>query len=308
MQSRFGYCCINSTLQESGVTCNRTMRKATFEIRGLSYASELLLLNVKDLEKIVHWNFQNGVELFRISSDIAPWASEYDILNLPNIDEIVEVFERIGNFVLDNGMRLSMHPGQFNCLASPNEAVVQNSFKDLIMHGSIMDLLGLPRDHNASINIHVGGAYGDPSSAIERWCFNFNRLPDSVRSRLTLENDDKRNMFSIPMLYEGAHKKVGIPLVFDSLHFTCGPQDSSYEEALSLAVSTWPNNIRPVCHHSSAKKIWEDSKIPSMVTHADYIYEKFNDCGYSVDIDLEAKAKEKAWLKYNSSFAVKDIN
>jgi UV DNA damage endonuclease len=300
--TRFGYCCINTTLQKEGVTCNRTMRKATFEIRGLKYASELLLLNIKDLEKIVRWNFKNGIEIFRISSDIAPWASEYDILDLPNVDEIISVFDRIGNFVKQNNVRLSMHPGQFNCLASSSESVVSNSFKDLIMHGAIMDLLGLPRDHSAPINIHVGGAYGDPKSALERWCLNFDKLPTSVRSRLTLENDDKRNMFSIPMLYEGAYKTRNIPLVFDSLHYTCGPQDSSYDEALSLAVSTWPVGIRPVCHHSSAKKIWEDEKTPSMVTHADFCYEKFKDLGYSLDVDLEAKAKEQAWFKYNSSF------
>jgi UV DNA damage endonuclease len=278
------------------------MRKATFQQKGLQYASELFLLNALDLEKIIHWNFQNGIQLFRISSDIAPWASEYDILELPNIDKIVDVLERIGSFVNQNNMRLSMHPGQFNCLASPNESVINNSFKDLNMHGVVMDLLGMPRNHNASINLHVGGAYGDPQSALERWCLNFDRLPDSVRSRLTLENDDKRNMFSIPMLYEGAYKKRSIPLVFDSLHYVCGPQDSSYSEALSMAVSTWPSDIRPVCHHSSAKKIWEDPKTPSMVTHADFCHEKFDDCGYSVDVDLEAKAKEQAWLKYNYCF------
>ena len=47
---------------------------------------------------------------------------------------------------------------------------------DLEMHGKLMDLLGMPRSRWAKINIHIGAAYGDKPSAIDRWCKNFNLL------------------------------------------------------------------------------------------------------------------------------------
>ena len=95
-----------------------------------------------------------------------------------------------------------------------------------------MDLMGQPRNHWSKINIHLGASYGDREGSIERWCRNFERLPDSVQSRLTLENDDRGNLYSTKMIYDGVYKRLGVPIVFDSHHFECGPQDSSYEEAI----------------------------------------------------------------------------
>jgi UV DNA damage endonuclease len=109
-------------------------------------------------------------------------------------------------------------------------------------------------------------------------------------------------MFSTAMLYEGVHKRTGTPIVFDSLHFACGPQDTTYAEAIDMAVSTWPSDIRPVCHHSSSRKRWEDPSTPSPATHSDYIHEPFDDRGHSVDVDLEVKAKELAWFDYMKRF------
>jgi UV DNA damage endonuclease len=78
-----GYACINMTLsnQKPKVTTNRSMIKRTFHDRGVSYASQLALENVRDLFHILKWNKQNNVKLFRLSSEIFPWASEYDFRN-----------------------------------------------------------------------------------------------------------------------------------------------------------------------------------------------------------------------------------
>ena len=52
---RLGYACINMTLQQAGgITTNRSMRQKTFNERGLAYASELALQNVKDLVNIIN--------------------------------------------------------------------------------------------------------------------------------------------------------------------------------------------------------------------------------------------------------------
>ena len=92
--SNYGYCCINTTLQKSDkVTTNRSMIKRTFAAKGINYASELALQNVKDLVKIINWNNRNGIKLFRISSDMFPWMSEYNLSDLPDYDKIKNVLK-----------------------------------------------------------------------------------------------------------------------------------------------------------------------------------------------------------------------
>ena len=94
-------------------------------------------------------------------------------------------------------IRITSHPGPFNVLTSPHRLVVDNCIKDLSTHGEIFDLMGLSRTPYNKINIHIGGAYGDKISAMDRFCKNFERLPQSVQTRLTVENDDKSSMYSV---------------------------------------------------------------------------------------------------------------
>lgn len=302
MSIRLGYACINMTLssQKPRVTTNRSMIKRTFLAKGLPYASELIEKNSEDLLKILQWNEEHNITLYRMSSDIAPWASEYRFEELPGYDKILSNFQKAGNFAKAHGHRLSFHPGAFCCLASKSEKVVQNAIKDLNIHGEIMDMLGQPRNHNAKINIHVGGAYGDPTSAIARFCKNFQRLSEATKSRLTLENDDKKNMYSVKMLYEGAYKVAGIPIVFDYHHHKFCTGGMSEHEALEMAASTW-GNIVPNCHYSESRCIEKNIKC-NPTAHSDYVYNKIEDYGLDLDICLEAKAKELAVLKYREMF------
>ena len=196
----YGYACINmgfSTLPKSKrITTNRGMIKRTFTERGLPYASELALLNLKDLNKILVWNLENNIYFYRISSDIIPWASEYDITDLPHFEEIAYEAEKAGDFARQHNMRLTSHPGPFNKLASPKERVFELTRKDLTVHGDLFDLIGLERSPYAKLNIHVGAAYGNKPFALDNFCRNFERLPESVKTRLTVENDDKKSLYS----------------------------------------------------------------------------------------------------------------
>ena len=303
MTARFGYCCINMELQETkGITCNKTMRKATFEKKGLTYASELSLKNVTGLEKIIDWNIEKDLKVFRMSSTLFPWASEYRWDDLPDIEEIRKIMSRTGKKATESGLRLSFHPGPFNCLTSENPNAVLNCIRDLKMHGDMMDMFEQPRSHWAKINIHIGGAYGDRPSALARWCKNFDLLPESVKSRLTVENDDRKNLYSTKMLFDSIYKILQVPIVFDSHHFECGPEDASYEESLAMAVASWPKGIRPMCHHSNSKKLYEDDTVNTYAAHSNYYYKPFRDLGYEVDVALEAKAKERALFKYRKDF------
>lgn len=301
--SRYGYACINIELQSQKprIFCSRAMIKRTFQSKGIDHASDLALQNVKDLVKIIEWNNENDVKVFRMTSCLFPWASEYEIEQLKDFEEIKTYLEKAGLLARENNQRLSFHPGPFNILASAKEHVIENSIKDLSIHGKILDLMGMPRSHWSKINIHVGGAYGDRSSSLARFCKNFDRLPENVKTRLTVENDDRPTLYSTKMLYEGVSRVIGVPIVFDSHHYECGPQDASYSESLLMAVSTWPESVTPQCHHSNSRKFYEDEKA-KIVAHSDWYYKPFNDLGLNLDVVLEAKMKEKALVKYWNDF------
>ncbi len=303
MTTRFGYACINMTLQKQKprVTCNRSMIKRTFQQKGLPYASQLALANSMDLIKHVAWNNAHGIKVFRITSCMFPWHSEYDLTELPDYEAIKSNLEIAGKMAMESNQRLSTHPGQFNVLTSEREEVVLNAVDELDKHGILFDLMGLPRSPAAKINIHIGGAYGDRQSAMDRWCKNYERLSDSAKSRLTVENDDRESLYSTKMLYDNIVSRTGTPIVFDSHHFACGPQDSSYEEAFLMAVDSWPVGVRPQCHHSNSRKKYEDPTVKDCA-HSDWYYEPFDDCGFSVDVVLECKKKEIALFKYLKDF------
>lgn len=298
---RLGYACINMGLQESrGIQTSRGMIKKTFQQKGASYASSLALQNCKDLIEIVKWNNENGIKVFRITSCLFPWASEYQIDDLPDIEQISAALQEVGKVAKEGGQRLSQHPGPFNILASETERVVNNCIIDLKIHQKTMDLMQQPEDRWAKINIHVGAAKGDREKALETWCRNFDRLPDGVKNRLTVENDDKENLYSIKMLYEGVFKRTGVAIVADQHHHECGPQDIPWSEALPLAASTW-SDVRPTCHLSNSRRI--EMEGVNKNAHSDWYYTPFNDCGLDVDVVLEAKMKERALFRYKTQFA-----
>ncbi len=299
---RIGYACINMFLAESNITVNRTMVKKTFSAKGIAYASELALKNVMDLEKITDWNIEKQLLLYRMSSDMFPWMSEYEFSELPDIIAIREVLSRVGQKAWNAGLRLTFHPGPFNVLATRRAEVLQKTIKELRQHGEIMDMLGLPRSPFAKINLHVGGAYGDKESAIDRFCDNYQLLPDTARLRLTVENDDRGNLFTTQDLLK-AHRRIGIPAVFDYHHHQLNPGEWSEREAMTAATATWPEGITPIVHYSSSRRAFEEPLV-SEVAHADYIYDYINLYGQQADIMLEAKAKERAVLRYLDEFSV----
>ena len=282
------------------ITTNRGMIKRTFKAKGIAYASELAELNTRDILPILEWNQRHNIKVFRMSSCLFPWASEYMLEDLPQWEKIVLNLKRAGDYAKANGIRLSFHPGPFNILSSNKEHVVNNSIVDLSIHGKIMDIMGMPRSHYAKINIHIGASYGDRVSAIDRFCKNFERLNDSVRSRLTVENDDRANLFSTKDLYYGVYKKVGTPIVFDYHHHKFRSSDLSEKDALELAVQTW-GKIIPTCHYSESACLKEGKK-KVLNAHSDYIYDKIENYGHRLDIVIEAKAKEKALMKYRKDW------
>jgi UV DNA damage endonuclease len=301
VQNRLGYCCINLTLGDKGITANRGMVKKTFLEKGIPYASELSLKNAKDLVKIIEWNNQNGIQLYRMTSDLFPWVSEYEIQDLPDYQEICEVLLQGGKIAMDGGQRLTFHPSPYSVLASQNDSVVTKAIKELRQHGEIMDIMGLERSTFYPINIHVNTAKPTKEEAAERFCVSFQRLPDSVKKRLVVENDDKRSAFTPKDLYDFVYSKIGIPITFDFHHYKCNPNEGiTEEEALDLCLSTWKES-RAITHYSDSRKIYEDISAKE-VAHSDWIWNKnLPTYGKSFDIELEVKMKELALLKLLNS-------
>ena len=105
------------------------MIKKTFKERGTTYASEIALQNVTDLLTILQWNVDNDIRFFRMSSDIFPWASEYDLEQLPDFNAIADILRKCGDFATQHGIRLTTHPGPYNKLCSSDERIINNTVK-----------------------------------------------------------------------------------------------------------------------------------------------------------------------------------
>jgi UV DNA damage endonuclease len=283
-----GYACINLSLQTEKITSTRGMIKKTFTEKGAQYASQLALQNIQDLLKIVDWNLKHGFRLFRVTSDLFPWASEYRIAQLPDYVEIRALLEEIGS----RPIRLTVHPGPFNHLAGQGK-VLDNTITDLEYHSEVFDLMGLTPSHWNKINIHAGGTYGDKQATLNRFAENFKKLSENLRARLTVENDDRPSLYSVKdllFLYEN----IGTPIVFDYFHHSLHPDGLTEEEGFLTAFDTW--DVRPVFHYSDSRQEREDPKA-RREAHADWLYSPANTYGKEVDIVFESKMKELAIMR-----------
>jgi len=296
MPQRLGYACINTRLAAEGVQTSRGMIRRTFDAKGVPHASALALQNAQDLLRVVQWNADHGVRVFRITSCLVPWASEFELEEMPDHAEFGATLARCGQLAVESDQRLSFHPGPFNCLSSDSERVVQNSIRDLRYHGEVCDLLGLPRSPQSKVNIHLGGRCGDGDRAIANFARAFERLPVSVSSRLTLENDDRPNLFSTRDLME-AHRLTGVPIVHDFHHHRFCDGGWSQEEALDAAMSTWPSGVRPVTHYSESASEVEGKAGVKANAHSDYVLGPIPFADREIDVVVEAKAKEDALVR-----------
>ena len=274
------------------------MVKKTFDERGLPYASSLALENVKDLFKVLEWNSQNGIRMYRMSSDIFPWCSEYEISDLPDFEEIAITLKFCGDLAKTSDQRITVHPSPYCVIASEREDVVQKSIKELRQHAEIMDLMGFDDSHFYPINIHINTTKPSKEAAAERFCKAYENLPRNVKGRLVVEVDDKKSQFTSHDLYHFVHKKVGIPITFDYLHNFCNPpQDMDEKQSLELCLSTWPEDIAPITHYSDSKKIYEDSSSKELA-HTDWIWGNVETYDNNHDIEFEVKQKDLALLRF----------
>ena len=291
---RFGLCCL---FKNEPVTFRTTTVKALSTLprdRQLLKLSDICLHNARNLNCALETVQRLGIGAFRIMSPLFPRMTHpeagYTLADLPEGEAISGALKTCRLFAQQHQIRLSFHPDQFVVLSSPHPPVVANSILELEYQALLAEMVGAD-----VINIHAGGVYGDKHAALERFGGVYEALPESVRKRLTLENDDVSYTPEDLLPLCAAHK---IPFVYDVHHHRCNRDSLSVEEATELAASTWRTVGREqYCHISSPRGGWESG---SPRPHADFIdMGDFPECwlGRDMTVDVEAKAKELAVVR-----------
>jgi UV DNA damage endonuclease len=288
---RFGLCCLFIKEPVSFRTTTAKALSAMGRDDQLRKLSGICHDNAGNLLGAVEACHRLGIGSFRIMSPLFPRMTHpdvgYRLEELPDGPEIRDLLECVRDFTLRNDIRLSFHPDQFVVLSSPHATVVANSIQELEYQAGLAEMVGAD-----VINIHAGGVYGDKPVALQRLCQVVPSLSESVRSRLTLENDDVS--YTVQDLLPVC-RGLSIPLVYDVHHHRCNPDGLSVEEATRLAGEAWLRAGREqYCHISSPKAGWGSG---NPKPHADYIDPAdFPECwrGREMTVDVEAKAKELA--------------
>ena len=187
---QLGLCCLNTTLkkQKPPVYASRKIIVRVVKEKGIEELKRRILLNLEDLLKMIQWNEDNGIKVFRLSSELFPHKTNPKIDSY-DLDFAKEHLQKVGELAKSYNQRLTFHPGQFNVLATLNKNALKMTLNDLIYHSQVLDMMGLGKD--SVMVIHGGGIYGDKESAIQRWSDNYKNLPPSVKKRLVLENCEK---------------------------------------------------------------------------------------------------------------------
>lgn len=289
MKHQIGYACINITLD---APTNKTCRLINATESRLR---ELIEINLAGLLTILKWNKENNITLFRISSDIIPFAS-HPINKIDWAKDYKDELLKISNFIKENKMRVSMHPGQYVNINSPNITVVNSSLKELFWHNHFLDALKLDSTHR--IILHVGGVYSNKPLSMQNFIKAYKLLPQNLKARLSLENDDKSyTVWDILNI----NKETGIPLIFDNLHHSINnsatKEDQDIENILKLFFSTWNQKTgRPKIHYSTQKEGGKRGSHANEINQEEFadFYLKYNHLDF--DIMFETKNKEKSVL------------
>ncbi len=294
---RLGLCCMFRDQPIKFVTTTATSLIKMKRADALSKLSRLCMENADALLAALQFCANNGIGCFRVNSQILPIKTHpecgYQIEDLPEAQKIIDRFQECGKFAQQHNLRTCFHPDQFVVLNSPRIDVVEKSVQELEYQAEVAEWIGAD-----VINIHGGGAYGDKQLALDDFARGLDRLSLRVRTRLSVENDDK--IFT-PVDLLPICKSSGVPLVYDVHHHRCHPDELSVEQATEMATATW--NREPMFHISSPLDGWEKTKPERHHDFIDII--DFPDCwrNLHMTIEVEAKAKEVAVLKLQKQLA-----
>lgn len=303
MIPRLGYACINVALQsgqkKDRIIVNNTCIAKTFREKGIDYAIQLARKNLDSVLKILAWNEQHGIRLYRMSSDMFPHITNPEFIRddkyVYSLDNFDDQFKKIGNYAKKYKHRLTFHPGQYNQIGSPNEQVFEKTVRDLSLHADVLDKIGC--DLNSIIVVHGGGTYQNKEKTIARWIERFYQLPTNVQNRLVIENCERQYSYKDVLHIAG---RINRPVIFDTHHYQCWSNIYGEQEHpatfMEDILKTWTDHgLIPKIHISEQapnKKIGAHSDIVEEIP--DYILSLLDK--HQIDIMIEAKHKEQAVL------------
>jgi UV DNA damage endonuclease len=282
---RIGYPCNNLTL---GISAARTFRLATYSPERLLNTIDA---NLDALDAYLAWNAEHDIRYFRISSGTVPFAS-HPVMDVPWQRLRGDRLARIGETLRTNGVRVNVHPGQYTLINSPRAEVVTAAVAELMYHADLLDGMGL--DDTNKVQIHVGGVYGDKPAAIDRFVERWERLPARVKARLVIENDERH--FDLADALE-IHRRIGIPVLFDSFHHSLKNHGESLAEALDLSTATWRGHGPAMLDYSSQDTTKRPGAHTTSIDLDDFAHFLSAVADRDVDVMLEIKDKERSALR-----------
>jgi len=280
---KVGYPCINWTI---GCKGNRTFRLKSYSERRLI---DVVTNNLDCLSKILTFNVDHNLLFFRITSDLIPFAS-HPVCQFDWLTYFKDQLSSIGAFIRSNKVRISMHPGQYTLLNSPDDGILIRSIKELRYHTSVLDAMEL--DTSAKIQVHIGGVYGDKDGSIRRFTERYSNLDKAIKRRLVIENDDRS--YTIDDCVR-IYRETGVPILFDVFHHELNHSGSPNTDSLGDITRTWQahDGITMIDYSSGGLKVNHAESIDS--SHFEHFLTATNP--YDFDIMLEIKDKEASALK-----------
>jgi len=286
---KIGYPCINVSLN---CRSSKTFRLA-------SYSEERMRLcidnNLGCLFKVLEYNLHHDLLFFRITSDLIPFAS-HPVCTFPWQSVYASAFADLGGYIRGKGMRVAMHPDQFVLINALDEDIFHRSVSEILYHTQVLDLFGL--DETAKIQIHVGGVYHDKAESIKRFISRYQALPEEIKRRLVIENDERLyDIHDCLSIYDATK----IPLVFDVFHFHCKNRGESIASVFSEVNKTWRQKDGvAIVDYSSQDPTKRTGAHAATADLADFALFLSALPGCDFDIMCEIKDKEKSALRIAS--------
>lgn len=291
VKNNLGLVCITHSEE---VRYKTTTRKNLLSLDKAAQKEKLRFIyteNIARLRKAVAFCLANKINLYRMTSALFPFSDETTGAEI--LKEFTDELAEIGTNAFEKGLRLVLHPDQFVVLSSDSETVVENSVKILKMHAKTMDLLKQPRSEWAAMTIH-----GGKSNRSDRMVENILKLPEEIRSRIVLENDEYA--YSSDEILDIC-RRAKVPMVFDAHHHICRENledynDESVEKAFFAARETWKNPENQLVHISNGREKFGDR------AHSDLIFTMPEVFRHAPWIEVEAKHKELAIIKLQTEW------
>ncbi|QDR81071.1 UV DNA damage repair endonuclease UvsE [Sporomusa termitida] len=296
MRIRFGYVAIALNIAEGSPNKSVTVKnleKITDPEGRINRLRRLTRENLANTLRILRYNSAYDIHVYRLTSKTVPLATHPLANDWSYTEELKTEWREIGDYIQSRNMRISAHPDHYTLLNSPREDVLTAALADLDYHVNMLEAMRLPPA--PQLVIHVGGLYKAKTPSLERFISRFSLLPDRIRQRLMIENDDK--------LYTAADvltlcQTLGSPMVLDIHHHTCMNQGEDLAGLWPAVIKTWQGCL-PKIHLSSPKNAQDIRSHADNINLADFLpfLAIAKETGHDFDVMIEAKNKDQALFK-----------